>query len=293
MHPDSPYPANGRTVGILNLAQTLWPATAGAHGASSFNLPPLSFLLLADRLGELYEMTFPTRPEWLDEEVVDWRGEEDVLLTVERFLGRVNTLFPVYEDMWDADLEIAEWRLYEIPIMPEGYDLWCDSWDDLKEPAAYLLHLGHSRGDEEHPSRPDGFTARYPDHQLPRALEPYRLVESLRDLAMPYPELKALPDLILMLGQDTGNVWLDTGPCELAEGGGYPEWSRAMVTALAEEWQKAQAVLEGVMSLLDWKNQNPAEIAEKLVAVRDVLLEAYERMPSHEPTSAAHPAPPA
>jgi hypothetical protein len=58
------------------------------------DLPPLHFLSLADRLGELYEMVFPDRPEWLQQEAVDWADEEDVAAAVERFLGRVNTLFP-------------------------------------------------------------------------------------------------------------------------------------------------------------------------------------------------------
>ena len=122
----SPYPISEPAPGILNLRPTLDLAPAGTGRNLPADLPPLHFLSLADRLGELYEMVFPDRPEWLQQEVVDWADEEDVAAAVERFLGRVNVLFPVHAEIWDADLEAVEWRLYEIPVIPMGYDLWHD-----------------------------------------------------------------------------------------------------------------------------------------------------------------------
>ena len=59
---------------------------------------------------------------------------------------------------------------------------------------------------------------------------------------------------------------------------------------VAETWQKAQPVLDKVVDLLNWKNDSPEAIAEKLTAVRDVLLEAYERMQENEPTDTTTPA---
>ncbi|MFQ5420826.1 MAG: hypothetical protein ACE5EY_10755 [Anaerolineae bacterium] len=148
------------------------------------SIPPLSFLLLADRLGKLYEMVFPDHPEWLDEEAVAWEGEEDVAAAAERFLNRVGVLFPVHDDIWDIDLEVVEWRLYEIPVMPFGYDHWYDGWDSLKEPAPYLLYMSHSRGNEDYATIRDEFADMYPDHLVPRYLEPHRLVDTLRQICV-------------------------------------------------------------------------------------------------------------
>jgi len=227
--------------------------------------------LLADRLAELYEMVFPGRPEWLRAETVQWQNEEDVAAAVERFLQRVSALFPVHDEIWDVDLEVVEWRLYEIPVIPMGIDEWYDGWDDLKEPLPYLLHAQYSRGSED---APDEFTALYPAHQLPRYLEPHRLVEDLRTMDLAEP-LAALPDLILMLNHATDNAWIDVGEMALAEGGGYPQWRPDEVAWLAAEWQKAQPILARIDRLLDWQNDNPDAIDDKLTAVRDTLLAAY------------------
>jgi hypothetical protein len=234
-------------------------------------------------------MVFPECPRWLDEAVVDWRDEEDAVTAVEAFLGRVNRLFPVHTEIWDLDLDAAQWRLSEIPVMPLGYDTWNEGWDDLKEPAPYLLHMRYSRGNEDYAFVRDEFADLYPDHQVPSTLEPHRLVEALRQMTMPAPELAALPELILMLDHSTGNAWLDTGEYTLAEGGIYPTWSRENVAWLAEEWQSAQPVLEKVMALLNWKNDSAGAVAEKLAAVRAVLLEADKRTQEDERRDATTP----
>lgn len=229
-------------------------------------------------------MVFPDHPEWLTEEAVDWESEEKVTAAVERFLQRVNSLFPVHDDIWDIDLEVAEWRLYEIPVIPMGYDEWYDGWDDLKEPAPYLLHLRYSQHQEEHSPFRDDFTDLYPDHQLSSYLEAHRLVETLRQMELPEP-LNALPDLILMLDHNTGNAWLDVGELSLAEGGGYPQWNADDVAWLAEEWRKAQPILDRIHQLLDWQNGSPDEVAFKLTAVRDVLFDAYHLAQQAEETT--------
>ena len=239
-----PHPPAPSALGFLDLGPTLrptlWAAAAGPPDPAGAQLPPWSWLLLADRLAELYEMVFPDRPEWLRAETVQWQNEEDVAAAVERFLQRVSALFPVHDEIWDVDLEVVEWRLYEIPVIPMGIDEWYDGWDDLKEPLPYLLHAQYSRDSEE---SPDEFTALYPAHQLPRYLEPHRLVETLRrtcaerSRSMDLPEpLDALPDLILMLNHATDNAWIDVGEMALAEGGGYPQWRPDEVIWLAAEW---------------------------------------------------------
>ena len=267
---------------ILNLLPTLTLPSAGKKNTHRVNLPPLYLLFLADKLGELYEMVFPKHPEWLEEEVVDWGDEEDVASSVERFLERVNTLFPVHDEVWDADLDAIEWRLQEIPVLPMGYDLWYDDWRDLREPAPYLLHMRHSREVEEAVYGRQSFTKLYPMLQVPPGLELQGLIEPLRQLLSEErhptshpPELAGLPDLLQMLDHDTGNIWLDLGEASLAEGGGYPEWSRDNVEWLVAEWEQASPVLDRVMTLLTWKNESEAAISEKLSAVRAALLDAY------------------
>lgn len=282
MQTNSPYPLAQPAPGILDptaslLATTTLQATPSiSPNLICANLPPLAFLLLADRLAELYEMVFPDHPEWLSEEVVNWEDETEVAAAVERFLGRVSTLFPVHDDIWDVDLEVVEWRLHEIPVIPMGYDIYYDDWLDLKEPAPYLLHMRYSRRDEGSPYLRNEFADLYPDHQTPRYLEPHRLVEALRQMELPEP-LDALPDLIEMLDHCTGNSWLDVGELSLAEGGGYPLWNREDVEWLAEEWRKAKPILDRIHQLLDWQNSTPEEIGFKLTAVRDVLLDAYQQ----------------
>lgn len=236
------------------------------------DLPPISFLILAARLAELYEIAFPERPDWLLETVL-WRQEEDVTAAVERFLQRVSVLFPVQEELWDADLEVAEWRLHEIPVIPMGIDEWYDDWDDLREPIPYLLHAQYSRGDDE---SPDEFASLYPAHRLPRYLEPQRLVDTLRNLNLT-PPLDALPDLILMTEHTTGNPWLDVGEMTLIEGNGFPLWEREEIVWLTEQWSEAQPILQRVDHLLDGQNETPDEIDSKLTTVRDTLLAAYHQ----------------
>ena len=284
MQINSPYPLANPALRILDLTPILAITPSTFHKRTSFNHPPLSFLLLADRLGDLYEMVFTEHPEWLTEETVDWESEEDVAAAVERFLQRVNILFPVHDDIWDVDLEVVEWRLYEIPLIPMGFDEWYDGWDDLKEPAPYLLHMRYSRRDDDNDSERDEFADLYSDHQTPRYLEPHRLVETLGQMALAEP-LDALPDLILMLDHNTGNAWLDVGELSLSEGGGYPQWNSADVAWLAEEWRKADPILEHIQRLLDWQNQTPEEISLKLTAVRDALLDAYHRAQQAEETA--------
>jgi hypothetical protein len=240
-------------------------------------------------------MTFPDHLEWLADQMVDWQDDTAVAAAVERFLSRVNGLFPVQDDIWDADLEVLEWRLYEIPLIPMGYDVYYDDdWEHLKEPAPYLLYMALYEYSAGGFVRHEEFPERYPDLQVPGGLNPIRLVAILREGvserlaaveqsqqtdADPSPEpLDALQDLIEMLHQDTGNAWLDVGEMSLAEGGGYPVWNQENVEWLAEEWQRAEPVVDGINRFLDWLNDSPDAVADKLTAVRDALLEAYNRL---------------
>ncbi|MCP4288870.1 MAG: hypothetical protein GY792_31350, partial [Gammaproteobacteria bacterium] len=285
MQTDFPYPPTRFAPRILNLAASLWPTAINTIQSSCVSLPPLPILLLADRLAELYEISFPDRPHWLDEEIVDWPDEAAAIAAIEKLMGRINTLFPVYEEIWEWDdnLDIAESWLYSIPVRPEGFDIWYDGWDEYKEPVPYLMHMTWSRNAEIQPPQTDEFDRLYPEHPVPRFLEPHRLTDALRQIyaerskvseatTPPVPELAALPDLILMLNSATGNAWLDVGTITHGESGAAIIWSQENVEWLTAEWRQAQPVLSRVVALLDWSHTNLDEVAAKLTAVRELLL---------------------
>ena len=269
-----PYPHEPYPVGILDLSPVLLPSPALSQEIADSKLPPLDYLLVAARLGELYETIFPQHPEWLDETVA-WRNEEAIAKAVEQFLSHVAALFPINDECWEFEMEIIEWRLYSIPVIPQGFDIWHHGWDELYEPAAYLLHMLWQRDEADDPENPNEFRQQYPEHLVPRGLEPQRLIDTLRGMTLPEP-FQALPDLIEMLIQDTGNIWLDIGEISLMEGGGYPEWDPAEVAFLAEAWQAAEPICDRVHTLLNWHNDTPAAIERKVTAVHKILLEAYQ-----------------
>ena len=78
---------------------------------------------------------------------MDWEDETAVAAAVERFLGRVAPV-PVHDDIWDVDLEVVEWRLYEIPS-----SLWGMIFGMIvgrsQGASSYLLHMRYSRHDED------------------------------------------------------------------------------------------------------------------------------------------------
>ena len=285
------HPPTPSALGFLDLGPTLrptlWTTAAGPPDPAGAQLPPWFLLLLADRLAELYELVFPDRPVWLDEEVVDWPNEEALAAAVERFLRRVNRLFPVQEEIWEVDLEMVEWRLWEIPIIPMGLDEWYDGWEELHEPLPYLLHMLYSRPDADTPHEENPFAALYPAHPVPPDLEPCRLVEALRATAAA-EALAGLPDLLLMLDHNTGNPWCDIGEISLADGGGYPPWSREDVAWLTASWQQAQPLLARIQQLLTWQNESPAAVQAKLTAVQQALLAAHQQV---QAAAAAAPQP--
>ena len=181
--------------------------------------------------------------------------------------------------IWEEELEVVAGRLYEIPVMPMGYDLWHTDWQDLKEPAPYLLYMCHARQPETSPyGFNNDFAELYPEFPVPRHLQPNQLVANLRQMVteqrLPEP-MAALPDLIEMLDYNTGNWWLDVGEMSLMEGGGYPLWKAENVIWLTTEWQAAEPIWLRVQRLLAWQNESPAAVAAKLTAVRQALLDAY------------------
>ncbi len=282
---------------ILNLSALWQPTIIPPESAPSLTLPPLQALLTAVRLGELCEFVFPEQPDLLDE-VIDWSDVDAGVAAIECFLHRVNALFPVREDIWDASLEFAESFLYGIPVIPMGLDIWYDGWCEMLEPAPYLLHMTWSRDGMKGMYRSDDeFDELYPDYPVPEFLEPQRLVDELRQILtereerylLPASLLAALPDFILMLNGTTGNVWLDVGESALAESGGYPNWSHENIEWLTESWEEAEPVLDSVIALMKWGESSQKGRAEKITAVRALLIEAYERS-ADEPTDLS-PAP--
>ena len=296
---NTPHPINRHPIRLLDLAPVLQPSPPLAQEVVNSKLPSLDTLLIAARLGELYETIFPLYPEWL-EAIVDWKQDEDIAKAVGHFLNHVAKLFPIEDECWAIDIEFVEWRLYSIPVCPMGFDIWHHGWDELFEPAPYLLHIEWSRAEKANPEERNDFQQLYPNHPVPRRLEPHRLVGALREicaesrspersrrgsqrLVLPEP-LHGLPDLIEMLNGCTDNLWLDVGELSLMEGGGYPQWDPVEVEMLAEEWENAKPILDRVLALLNWQNETPDANSQKVTAVHEILLEAYRRQePSYLP----------
>jgi len=270
---------------ILNLSALWQPTVIPPASTSVLSLPPLQALLISARLAELCEAILPEQPELLDE-LVEWGDVDAVVAVVERFLQQIGRLFPVHEELWDASLDYVEFFLYGIPVMPMGFDIWHDGWCELREPAPYLLHMTWSRdGTQEVYRSADEFDTLYPEYLVPYGLEPHRLINEIRQILaeraeqhlLPASPLTALPDFILMLNSDTGNVLLDFGESSLAESGNYPDWDIETVEWLTETWGEAEPILDGVLALMNWGENSAGGCDEKLTAVRTLLMEAHER----------------
>lgn len=279
MSTDLSYSPTATPFGILSLQPIFSPTIIPASAVTLSQLPPLECLLLANRLAELYAMVFPDQPDWLQEEI-NWVDADDMAASVAQFIGRVNTLFPVYPEFWEVDIEDVEWPLYEIPITPYGFDLWDTDWDDFKEPIPYLLHMYYSRRAEMNLDREDSFQQLYPELQVPLSLEPHQLVGTLRQMPLP-DQLEGLPDLMLMLEKNTGNIWLDMSVYELSDGSLSYDWTHDNVNELSNTWQQAKPIIERVFRLLDWQHSISRTTGGKLAAVREVLLQAYTQVQSN------------
>lgn len=82
------------SVKLVNLKPSLQPSPAlpGDETGLLAALPAMDYLLMAARLGELYEEIFPNHLEWLGE-IAAWKNEEEIGASVTRFLERVSKLF--------------------------------------------------------------------------------------------------------------------------------------------------------------------------------------------------------
>ena len=252
------------------LAPRILSLTPPPHSAVP-TLAPLRHLLLAVRLAELYDLTFPDKLACLDAPLTNWHDEEVVVAAIEQFLERTNTLFPIYTELWDADLDMAEWRLCEIPVQPLGFDIWYDEWTEFSEPVPYLLLLLHRRENMSGSNTCDDFEEQYPMLCLPPHLIVEALVPTLRTLELP-PPLNALPDLIQLLDQNTGNPLLDISPTMLAEGGSCPNWELEEIEWLTDLWQEAEPIYDAVHILMQWCNDCPTE---RVPIIHSLLLQAH------------------
>ena len=72
--------------------------------------------------------------------------------------------------------------------------------------------------------------------------------------------MACVPDLIDVVGHDSGNFWVDVDEEQL----GYEQvsWSEKAVRALAREWHAAQQIFRRQARAMDWLEQRPARIAQ-------------------------------
>jgi hypothetical protein len=280
MFPSTAHPPAGRAPRLLALAP---PPPVALRQPPSVPPPPPDRLdgyrlRLAHRPASLYQQLFPDAPAWRQTDVpTDGDG---LLLAIEHFLSQVNReRFPVIDELWEDELEDADWRLWQIPLDLQGLAVWDEEeWNYYPEPTRLLLYLGSwSNLDEDE--------ADYPAANEPAADEPVAgsrflkpaypyafphdfrldgLAAVLAEMALPAP-LDGLPDLITLALADGDNGWLDYTNNDLAECGGcfpswdeWPEWYQA--------WQAAEPILQRVKRLVDWVKQAPAERLDAVVA---------------------------
>jgi hypothetical protein len=230
-------------------------------------------LTAAARLAQLYQMAFPGQPELLEREI-DLASEESLCQAAANFLERVgDELFPVDWDVW-FELGELDWCLYNIPIACQGFAAGYDDPADYPEPICLFLRLAEGQffGSEDD----EPLVEAYPQFvDVPGAVLDNidRLSEPLRNAELAGP-LVALPGLIDMAFQQTGNPWLDVSPEMHAESGEIIPWEAETIADLAGLWRAARPTLEGVWALAEWVSESPAE---RLSEVISTLLNASIR----------------
>ena len=246
------------------------PKPSATTGRSSLSIDNLT---LTARLANLYQISFPGRLDLLEQEI-DLASEESLSEATARFLQRVESkLFPVYWDIW---FEVGEmdWCLYNIPIACQGFGVGYDDPADYPEPICLFLRLAErqyfERGDDQ------TIAEIYPQLvDVPAVVLDTidRLSEPLQNMELAGP-LAAIPGLIDMVFQQTGNPWLDVNPEMHAESGQVICWDEETVAELASLWSAAKPILDGVWALTEWVAEDPAE---RLGEVINTLLTAYIR----------------
>lgn len=232
---------------------------------------PLPFLQFARRLADLYHLIFPKKRAWLDETIA-WQEEDEVVQATQQFLQRVNEhRFPVDTDCFGLDVDACEWVLWHVPVLPLGFATsYAEEWQFIREPVQLLLRLsyGHYLDEDSRAC----LAADYPDLAVPADFffNLDGLLPVLRKMALAGP-LAALPDMVAMVLEETGNAWLDFSYEYLVETGAYPHWDTDYQW-LAEDWAAAKPIADRVFDLMTWVEAEPAE---RLKLVMDTLLAAH------------------
>lgn len=230
---------------------------------------PLPFLPLARRLAALYHLIFPKKRAWLDETIV-WQEGDEVVQATQQFLQRVNDhRFPVDTDCFGLDVDACEWVLWHVPVLPLGFATsYAEDWQFIREPVQLLLRLtyGHYLDEDSRVC----LAADYPDLAVPAGFNLDGLQPVLRKITLAGP-LAALPDMVAMVQEETGNAWLDFSYEYLAETGAYPHWD-SDYQWLAEDWATAKPIADRVFALMTWVEAEPAE---RLKLVMDTLVTAH------------------
>lgn len=229
------------------------------------------FLQLAKRLAELYHLAFPEKGDWLDETIA-WGDDEAVAQATEQFLNRVNShRFPVDTDIIDIDADACEWVLWHAPVLPLGFAAgYAEEWEYIREPVQLLIKLTY--GDCLDENAPVCLADDYPNLVIPDGFSTNGLSKVLREMNLAGP-LAALPDMLAMVQEETGNAWLDYAYSYLAESGGFPNWETDYEW-LVEDWAEARPIADQVFALIDWVEES---LDERLKLVMGSLVTAHTR----------------
>lgn len=212
--------------------------------------PPVSEMLeplrIGVRLATLYRDLFPEDETCL--EAMAPTDTDALCQAVERFLERVDTdYFPVWAEIFSGELEWAESFLYQIPIAPQGLDLWDEYEVDVTDEPIRLLaeiarhEIPFGEVDEAYPL-PFSFP-------MPLA----HLSDVLRLMPLPTPLREGLPHAIDFVCGQTGTGWLDVSWTSYQESGEWLPWDDIeLVVSLKTRWKKAEMINEAIAHLSQW-----------------------------------------
>jgi hypothetical protein len=227
------------TPGFLSIAPPC-PKPSATTGRSSLSIDNLTHTA---RLANLYQISFPSRLDLLEQEI-DLASEESLSQATARFLQRVESeLFPVYWDIW---FEVGEmdWCLYNIPLACQGFGVGYDDPADYPEPICLFLRLA----ERQYFEKADDQTIAEIYSQLvdvPAVVLDGidRLSELLQDMGLTGP-LAAIPGLTDRVFQQTGNPlagrWPRNARRRPSRLPSVSSWKAAASTAI---WPRANAAV--------------------------------------------------
>ena len=203
----------------------------------------------------------------------------------ELFQERHFPLYGLFLDFWldEGDEPPFTWLRRGIPfqLMGFGYDGLHEMWDGYREGLSALALLAEAPG--FYYDEPDGLRTAWLEaaalripretlERLPRGGVP---LEALKE-ALQETDYQGAAQAVAWIRAETGNFFLDFNYEDGDYEGFSDPWEEEIITEGTEEWRKASDLIDSVVQLADWLEDDlPARFAELL----DFIL---PRIPEHD-----------